>query len=46
MKSILCILSLFPLAAFAGGSNYGITPGARPELSGKVSEWPVPTPRC
>src|SRR5687768_1281607 len=32
-------------AAHAGGSNYGITPGARPDLAGKVSEWPVPTPR-
>jgi len=29
----------------AGGSNYGITPGAHPNLAGKVSEWPVPTPR-
>jgi virginiamycin B lyase len=40
------VLSLFPAAlAQAGGSNYGITPGARPALTGKVSEWPVPTPR-
>ena len=31
--------------AFAGGSNYGITPGARPALGGKISEWPVPTPK-
>jgi len=31
--------------ASAGGSNYGITPGAHPVLAGKVSEWPVPTPR-
>lgn len=28
----------------AGGSNYGIVPGTR-ELAGKVSEWPVPTPK-
>jgi virginiamycin B lyase len=32
-------------AALAGGSNYGIVPGAHPNLAGKVSEWPVPTPR-
>ncbi len=32
-------------AARAGGSNYGIAPGALPNLAGKVSEWPVPTPR-
>ena len=30
--------------ALAGGSNYGITPGAK-QLSGKISEWPVPTPK-
>ncbi|MFQ5802803.1 MAG: hypothetical protein ACE5JQ_07920 [Candidatus Methylomirabilales bacterium] len=30
--------------AWAGGSNYGITPGARPEIEGRISEWRVPTP--
>jgi virginiamycin B lyase len=37
---------LLPLAtgALAGGSNYGIAPGAK-ELSGRISEWPVPTPK-
>lgn len=30
--------------AWAGGSNYGITPGARPKLEGRISEWAVPTP--
>src|SRR5207247_874589 len=30
--------------ALAGGSNYGIVPGAK-QLSGKISEWPVPTPK-
>ena len=45
MKSLLCLLAAVPLAAFAGGSNYGITPGTHPNLAGKVSEWPVPTPR-
>lgn len=29
----------------AGGSHYGISPGSLPNLAGKVSEWPVPTPR-
>src|SRR3954454_16413469 len=33
-----------PLAR-AGGSNYGITPGALPSVAGKVTEWPVPTPK-
>jgi len=32
-------------AAWAGGSNYGIRPGARPQLEGKISEWGVPTPQ-
>ena len=45
MKRAACLLALFPLAALGGGSNYGITPGAHPNLAGKVSEWPVPTPR-
>ncbi len=30
--------------ARAGGSNYGITPGALLTLEGKISEWVVPTP--
>jgi len=30
--------------AAAGGSGYGIAPGARPQFAGQVSEWPVPTP--
>src|SRR6266699_6994547 len=39
----------FPLlvgcaAALAGGSNYGVALGAK-QLSGKISEWPVPTPK-
>src|SRR3990167_7503222 len=44
MKTLGLVLSMVPLAAFAGGSNYGITPGAHPNLACKVSEWPVPTP--
>lgn len=31
--------------AWAGGSDYGIAPGARPVLEGKISEWAVPTPK-
>lgn len=31
--------------AWAGGSNYGITPGALSQLEGKISEWAVPTPQ-
>jgi virginiamycin B lyase len=41
--ALLLLAGLAP--AWAGGSNYGITPGARPDLQGKISEWPVPTPR-
>jgi virginiamycin B lyase len=37
-------LLLLTSGALAGGSNYGITPGAR-DFSGKISEWPVPTPK-
>jgi len=39
----LALPASFPV--FAGGSNYGITPGTHPNVTGKVSEWPVPTPR-
>lgn len=38
------LLLAVSLPAFAGGSNYGIAPGVHPNLAGKVSEWPVPTP--
>jgi virginiamycin B lyase len=37
-------LLLLATGALAGGSNYGIAPGAK-QLTGKVSEWPVPTPK-
>jgi virginiamycin B lyase len=47
MRRILLLVSIAGLGAAqiaaAGGSNYGITPGAR-TIAGKVSEWPVPTP--
>jgi virginiamycin B lyase len=39
------VLLAAPLAAAqAGGSNYGVSPGAK-DLTGKITEWPVPTPR-
>ena len=44
MNRLAYLLVALPFAAYAGGSNYGITPGAHPNLAGKVSEWPVPTP--
>src|SRR5262245_52597562 len=42
-RLMICLLPVG--AVHAGGSNYGITPGTHPDLAGKVSEWPVPTPR-
>jgi virginiamycin B lyase len=37
--------TVLPVVAPAGGSNYGITPGALAEIQGKVTEWAVPTPK-
>ena len=31
--------------AYGGGSNYGVAPGALPEVRGVVQEWAVPTPQ-
>jgi virginiamycin B lyase len=45
MKPLVLVMVLIPGLVLAGGSNYGITPGAHPNLAGKVTEWPVPTPR-
>jgi virginiamycin B lyase len=45
MKRLGYLLTALPLVAFAGGSNYGIAPGTLPNFAGKVTEWPVPTPR-
>jgi len=42
--AVLALALPFCAAALAGGSNYGISPGTR-SFSGKVSEWPVPTPK-
>jgi virginiamycin B lyase len=38
------MLLLAAEAVWAGGSNYGVAPGARPQLEGRISEWAVPTP--
>jgi virginiamycin B lyase len=45
MRPILLALaiSLAGSVAIAGGSNYGVKPGTR-AVTGKISEWPVPTP--
>jgi virginiamycin B lyase len=44
MRTIPSLLLLLPALVLAGGSNYTITPGvSRP--AGRISEWPVPTPR-
>jgi virginiamycin B lyase len=37
-------LLLYCAVALAGGSNYGFAPGAK-ELSGRITEWAVPTPK-
>ena len=44
-RSLATVIALAPLFAYAGGSNYGIKPGTIAHPAGKVSEWPVPTPR-
>lgn len=41
---IAMLAGLLAVDAHAGGSNYGITPGVPQQFSGKVREWPVPTP--
>ncbi|MDP3844144.1 MAG: hypothetical protein Q8Q81_16525 [Oxalobacteraceae bacterium] len=44
MRTLLSILMLLPALATAGGSNYTVTPGIS-QPTGKISEWPVPTPK-
>src|SRR5258706_565246 len=47
MRNLLVLalpLVLGCTCALAGGSNYGVAPGSK-QLSGKISEWPVPTPK-
>ncbi|MCB1767850.1 MAG: hypothetical protein KDJ22_17650, partial [Candidatus Competibacteraceae bacterium] len=45
MKNILLLLAACAGPALAGGSNYGLVPGALSSVQGKVTEWPVPTPK-
>jgi virginiamycin B lyase len=44
-KWLIASVGWLASAAWAGGSNYGVTAGALPEVAGKVAEWPVPTPK-
>lgn len=44
MRTVLSLLALLPALAAAGGSNYTVAPGVS-KPAGKVSEWPVPTPK-
>src|SRR4051812_37537674 len=43
-QALLSLLLATVPPAYGGGSNYGVTPGQR-DLSGKISEWSVPTPK-
>jgi len=45
LDAIPLVAGLVAVAAEAGGSNYGIAPGALAEVRGVVQEWPVPTPQ-
>jgi len=42
---VVVILGALAGRAHAGGSHYGVAPGALPRVAGKISEWPVPTPK-
>jgi virginiamycin B lyase len=42
---MLSLMLLVVQLVQAGGSNYGLTPGSGSPLTGKISEWPVPTPQ-
>lgn len=42
---LLALAAAAAAPAFAGGSNYGVTPGALAQIAGEVREWPVPTPK-
>ncbi|WP_292931675.1 hypothetical protein [Noviherbaspirillum sp.] len=44
MRTILSLLILLSPLALAGGSNYTMTPGISQPV-GKITEWPVPTPK-
>lgn len=42
---IVGLILLTTGVARAGGSNYGIAPGSRPQVEGKITEGQVPTPQ-
>jgi len=42
--AVVVAFLFFAGPACAGGSSYGVAPGTR-ALAGKISEWPVPTPK-
>ncbi len=42
---LAALAAAWSAALAAGGSHYGIVPGALAKVEGRVSEWPVPTPR-
>ncbi|MFC7515141.1 hypothetical protein ACFQUU_09010 [Herbaspirillum sp. GCM10030257] len=44
MRTVSSLLLLLPALAWAGGSNYTVSPGISTP-SGKVTEWMVPTPK-
>lgn len=44
VRGVAACALLWTAGAAAGGSNYGIEPGALARIAGKVREWPVPTP--
>lgn len=44
MRTLLTLLCLLPALAMSGGSNYTVSPGVS-QPAGKVTEWPVPTPK-
>lgn len=44
MSTLTLILALVSPLALAGGSHYGTPAGTPASFSGRVSEWPVPTP--
>jgi virginiamycin B lyase len=41
----LCVVLYPASAAWAGGSNYNVVPGALATVKGQVTEWDVPTPK-
>jgi virginiamycin B lyase len=44
MRTLAAMFTLVPVLAIAGGSNYTVAPGVS-KPTGKITEWPVPTPK-